>query len=184
MTWLSFLSWSWLAPQPRPFLLMALLPLALLALLWWLSHYTSNELERQEVPQTDGEWKTPLERRDMWHDGTPVLRLQAVHVSCALAALAGCLLLPVWAAPSGGARSLSEVWAGQPAAVIAGTLAAALVVADAVLLALPGRYRREPGRAIGDGAAPARARRPPIANAHTRACCCLGSGSPWSWPPQ
>ena len=41
VTWLSFLSWPWLAPEPRPFLLMALLPLALLALLWWLSHYTS-----------------------------------------------------------------------------------------------------------------------------------------------
>jgi hypothetical protein len=86
-TWVGWLSWPWLATPARRIAVTALLPLAVIALLWWLAHKTwcDNEATRIEPADSAAERLSPLEDRRMWNSAKPVLRLRAVHVTAALA---------------------------------------------------------------------------------------------------
>ncbi|SDY39839.1 hypothetical protein SAMN05444365_102138 [Micromonospora pattaloongensis] len=94
VSWLEFLSWSWLDLPGRRLAVTAAAPLAVVALLWWLAQKTWRGLEATDVPSTvpEDRHRTPLEDRRMWNGGAPVRRLRAVHVAAGFA-LVGVLLL-------------------------------------------------------------------------------------------
>jgi hypothetical protein len=87
--WLAWLDGTWLRDRPgRQVAATALLPLAVVGLLWWLARSTWGRLERVDPPAAPAEsvrnW-TPLEDRAMWNGRGPVRRLRAVHVATGLA---------------------------------------------------------------------------------------------------
>jgi hypothetical protein len=92
--WVGWLSWPWLAAPGRRIAVTALLPLAVIALLWWLAHKTwaANEVTPVEAAPAAVKEQLPLENRRMWNSAKPVRRLRAVHVTAALA-LVGILAL-------------------------------------------------------------------------------------------
>ncbi|AGZ42825.1 hypothetical protein [Actinoplanes friuliensis] len=92
--WAGFLSWPWLDTPGRRIALTALVPIAVVALLWWLANKTwcANEVTPVEAVDADNGQHSPLENRRMWNSARPVRRLRAVHVTAALA-LVGILAL-------------------------------------------------------------------------------------------
>ena len=104
-SWLRFLAWPWLATPGRRLAVTALVPLALVGLLWWLGRSTWLRLETTGVPALDRaeavdpanarESLTPLEDRRMWNGQEPVRRLRAVHVSAAIAVVGVFLVAPL-----------------------------------------------------------------------------------------
>ena len=84
--WLGFLSWPWLATPGRRIAVLALLPLAVIFLLWRLAARTwcATEVVPIEEVTAKGQ-RSPLENRHMWNSARPVRRLRAVHISAALA---------------------------------------------------------------------------------------------------
>jgi len=96
--------------QPgRRVALAALLPAALVGLMWYLGGKSWQENERVERPEgTILDHPLPLQRRELWNGGEPVRRLRSVHVAAALAAIAALVALPAqrhlaagrdWSAP-------------------------------------------------------------------------------------
>ncbi|MFI1991488.1 hypothetical protein [Actinoplanes sp. NPDC020271] len=147
--WLGFLDRAWLRDQPRPFLLLGLVPLALIALFWFLANNTWAHLEAVPVPRAAGVASTPLEDRLMWNGRGPVRRLRAVHITTAITVLAGFVLLPLWFTAGAGARSVASVWRGPqgPAVVVLTSLMLVLLAACPWLAALPSMSdRRTPGK--------------------------------------
>lgn len=96
-SWLGFLSWQALAAPGRRIALTALLPIAVIALLWWLAHKTwcANEVTAVTDAPSDGQ-SSLLENRHMWNSARPVRRLRAVHVGGGLS-LVGILALAPFA---------------------------------------------------------------------------------------
>ena len=122
-TWMQFLAWPWLATPGRRLAVTALVPLALVGLLWWLGRSTWLRLEATEVPAPDRvdavgpahgvvpasvgnaakaadsasarRSLTPLEDRRMWNGEEPVRRLRVVHVSAATAVVGVFLVAPL-----------------------------------------------------------------------------------------
>lgn len=96
--WVGWLSWPWLATPGRRIAVTALVPLAVIALLWWLANKTwcANEATPVEDAPAESEQRSPLENRRMWNSAKPVRRLRAVHVAGALA-LVGMLALAPFA---------------------------------------------------------------------------------------
>jgi hypothetical protein len=83
--WLGFLSWKWLDGPDRRIAVLALVPLAVIALLWRLAQRTWCDTEATPVPQADPDGQQSLlENRRMWNSARPVRRLRAVHISAAL----------------------------------------------------------------------------------------------------
>jgi hypothetical protein len=82
--------------QPgRRVALAALVPVALVGLLWYLGGRSWRENERVERPQGSTlEHPLPLQRRELWNGGEPVRRLRSVHVAAALAVIAALVALP------------------------------------------------------------------------------------------
>jgi hypothetical protein len=133
--WLGFLSWDWLDSPGRRMALGAVVPLALIGLLWWLANKTWRETEAVPVPlappmATD---QTPLENRRMWDGTGPVRRLRSAHVTAALAVVGVFLLTPyarhwtaVRAIVEGGSYSrvalVTELLLGVALLLLAGTL--------------------------------------------------------------
>ena len=143
--WLFFLNWSWLSAPHRRFAVAALVPLAFIALLWWLAQKSWKNLESAPVPAAHAqEVCTPLEDRSMWNGESAVRRLRAVHVTAALGFLAIAVLLPLWR----GARPLARwdvVWhrPAGPLVVVLTVVAAVVVLACLVLAVAPAMSRRE-----------------------------------------
>jgi hypothetical protein len=92
--WTGWLSWPWLDSTGRRIAVTALLPLAVIALLWWLAHKTwaANEVTEVKEATAEADQVSPLENRRMWNSAKPVRRLRAVHIAVALA-LVGILAL-------------------------------------------------------------------------------------------
>lgn len=96
--WLGFLTWPWLDTPGRRVAVTALLPLAVIALLWRLAERTWCANEATPIvespgprraaatsPPSSSRQRTPLENRHMWNSARPVRRLRAVHITAALA---------------------------------------------------------------------------------------------------
>lgn len=129
-SWLGLLNWGWLATPGRRLAVTALVPLLVVALLWWLGRSTWLRLEKTTVPYADRADEhdlPPLEDRAMWNGREPVRKLRAVHLAAALAVVGVFLAVP-----------LGTV-AGT---VVSGTLLASLALA-AVLVCLTKTNRRE-----------------------------------------
>jgi len=98
ISWLGFLTRDWFAQPSRRLAVAALVPLATMLLLWWLSHTTwSNYEARRPPPRTDPEDDPAhaLERRRLWNGHVPVRRLRAVHVTAGLAVVGVLLVAPI-----------------------------------------------------------------------------------------
>jgi hypothetical protein len=126
--WFGFLTREWFAQPSRRLAVAALVPLATVLLLWWLSRSTWSNYEERRPPPSQGAPTgppgSPLERRRLWNGSGPVRRLRAVHVTAGLALVGVLLAAPI---ATGGA------WT----AVLQPLLAALLVLlAVALLLAV------------------------------------------------
>jgi hypothetical protein len=136
-SWVTWLSWPWLDQPGRRIAVMALVPTAVVVLLWWLANrtWTLNEDTKADwaPPTEDPATMPPLENRKMWNGSKPVRLLRAVHVTGGLT-LVGVLALAPF-----------ETW--PPHAEVGAVLFAALLVLGAacLLLALwPGMSERPP----------------------------------------
>ncbi|WP_246563715.1 hypothetical protein [Streptomyces roseirectus] len=89
-TWLAFLDGGWWGVPGRRLALAALVPTALVALLWYLSHRTWRAYESQEpLPRTDGaDTVTTLSRPGFWYGRRLVSRLRAAHTAAGLLTVA------------------------------------------------------------------------------------------------
>ncbi|MGI5459424.1 hypothetical protein ACQEWB_40865 [Streptomyces sp. CA-249302] len=108
--WLGWLHYTWLGSTGRHLAVAALVPLALIGVLWWLANKTWAGLESRQVPQIEGEPSIQLllEDRQLWNGRGPVRQLRALHVMAALA-LVGVLVL----APLLPAGDITELRAGD-----------------------------------------------------------------------
>ncbi|WP_412735898.1 hypothetical protein [Krasilnikovia sp. MM14-A1259] len=95
--WLAFLNWGWLATPGRRVAVMALVPLLVVAVLWWLGRSTWLRLEGTTVPPAGAtnDGQTPLENRAMWNGREPVRKLRAVHLTATLAVVGIFLTTPL-----------------------------------------------------------------------------------------
>jgi hypothetical protein len=139
VSWLSFLTWGWLNHPNVQLLLTALVPLALVILLWYLGRSTWQRLESTAPPAAEPEDaapRNPLEDRAMWNGERPVGHLRALHISFALAMLGLFLVMPLLMDP--GSRrfaTVATVWQrpwGWAALLTAASLVACCVIAVVV----------------------------------------------------
>ena len=141
-SWLGWLDAAWLRDRPgRQVAVTALLPLAMVGLLWWLAGATWDKLERVRPPASDTaarpvEIETPLEDRAMWNGRGPVRRLRAVHVATGLALPGVFALAPVQA---------NSAW--RPTVLLA--LVAFLVAMVVVVVHPTIAHRERPSRDTG-----------------------------------
>lgn len=126
--WVHWMSELWGAEESRRLAVTALVPLAVVGLLWAIARRTWRRDERTVLPpNTSDRSQVLLARRRLWHGGDPVRRLRSVHVAFALGAIGLAVSAPF-------ARS-----AGGAALTVAN---AAVQVAAVVLVVLPGIARR------------------------------------------
>jgi hypothetical protein len=130
---LDFLTWQWFASPGRRLAVSAVVPVALVALLWWLARKTWRDLESTIVPAAPAEdLQTPLENRSMWNGMGPVRKLRSVHVTGALAVIGLLLAAPLVERDPG-----PPVWT----ALVGSGL---LLVCSVVLTCLPSMSDRDP----------------------------------------
>ncbi|SEL84419.1 hypothetical protein [Nonomuraea pusilla] len=126
--WVRWLGDLWGSRTSPRLAVTALVPLGVLALLWWLARRTWERDERTVLPP--GGAARPgvlLARPRLWHGGEPVWRLRAVHVSFAAGSVGLAVAAPYTGDPTGRALVLAN---------------AGVQIAAAVLAALPGIARR------------------------------------------
>ncbi|MFR9726405.1 hypothetical protein ACL02R_24050 [Streptomyces sp. MS19] len=96
-SWLEPLSGdSWWAQPGRRLAVAAALPVALTALLWWLSHRTWSSYESASPPvrpRPDGGERAALSLPGFWYGRRSVARLRATHTAAALFTVTTALLL-------------------------------------------------------------------------------------------
>jgi hypothetical protein len=136
IAWLGFLTRDWFAQPSRRLAVAALVPLATILLLWWLSHTTwSNYEAKRPPPRTDDE-NDPrhalqqrrlhaLGRRRLWNGHVPVRRLRAVHVTGGLAVVGVLLVAPI--ATGGAWTTLLQLLLGALLVLLAGSLLLAVL---------------------------------------------------------
>ncbi|MEV3859200.1 hypothetical protein AB0J38_33440 [Streptomyces sp. NPDC050095] len=141
-TWLGFLSvdasghGGWWSQPGRRLALAALVPTALTALLWYLSHRTWSAYESQlplphQPEPDDGDASPGLGKPGFWYGRRLVARLRAAHTAAGLltvAAAVGTSAARHDRAP-GGAALLDVLGRALVGALVAGTLAVIAVVA-------------------------------------------------------
>ncbi len=100
-SWLGFLSAEragWWSPPGRRIAVAAVLPAALIALLWWLSHRTWSAYESQLPAGANPPGRTQgapaLALRGFWYGRRLVARLRATHTAAAMLTISTALLLP------------------------------------------------------------------------------------------
>jgi hypothetical protein len=107
-SWLGFMAadrGGWWSEPGRRLALAAAVPLALVALLWWLSHltWTSYESQRPDVAaatesaateSSSEQWQPAMELPGFWYGMRVVRRLRMVHVAAALLTVDCAVLLP------------------------------------------------------------------------------------------
>jgi hypothetical protein len=123
-----------LSTPSRRLALGALAVLAVVALLGWLgrSSWRANETVEPPaaVPEGVQEWCSPLESRDFWRGGAPVLRLRRLHLAAALGVVALLTAAPLQHSPT-----ITSLWRRQAGDGPGWWLPAAVVTAALVLLA-------------------------------------------------
>jgi hypothetical protein len=128
--------------QPgRRVALAALVPTALVWLLWYFGTRTWRGNEQVTRPQgTILAAPLPLQRRELWNGGEPVRRLRRVHVAAALAVVAALVAFPARQHLAAG-----RAWSG-PGPLLGWLLLAgtAVVLAVAVVTVLLSRTARRP----------------------------------------
>ncbi|MFL6225378.1 MAG: hypothetical protein ACJ75K_21810 [Actinomycetes bacterium] len=128
--------------QPgRRVALAALVPTALVWLLWYFGTRTWRGNEQVTRPQgTILAAPLPLQRRELWNGGEPVRRLRRVHVAAALAVVAALVTFPARQHLAAG-----RAWSG-PGPLLGWLLLAgtAVVLAVAVVTVLLSRTARRP----------------------------------------
>ena len=128
--------------QPgRRVALAALVPTALVGLLWYFGKKTWRGNEQVARPQgTVLDAPLPLQRRELWNGGEPVRRLRSVHVAAALAVVAALVAVPARRHLAAG-----RAW-WEPAPLLGWLLlaGAAVVLAVAVITVLLSRTARRP----------------------------------------
>ncbi|HEU5333547.1 MAG TPA: hypothetical protein VFU73_12290 [Actinocrinis sp.] len=159
--WLRWLDYSWLRAPGRHLALTALVPVLLVAVLWYLGSSTWAVTEAQLVPQIEPgrgrepQVDTPLEDRRLWNGRAPVRRLRALHVAGGFTITGVFILAPLLADSHRGLPALFDAaaWSG-PLPAVRTALVLVLLVALAVLVVLvatPWAGRRErprPGRSL------------------------------------
>ncbi|MEU1513408.1 hypothetical protein ABZ490_14830 [Streptomyces sp. NPDC005811] len=145
--WLNWLHYSWLDSTGRHLAVASIVPLALVALLWWTARRTWATMEAQQVPQVKGgvDVRLPLEDRQLWNGRGPVRELRALHVAGALAVVGVLLLAPLL--PGADLTSLSHGGTWHPVAAVLRNLlllALLLVVAFVVVLVPLAKDRDRP----------------------------------------
>ncbi|MFC1421184.1 hypothetical protein [Streptacidiphilus cavernicola] len=100
-SWLGFLSAArgeWWSEPGRRLALAAAVPLALVGVLWWLSHLTWSSYEAQRPDDRDGGADRadlpPMELPGFWYGMRMVRRLRMVHVAAGMLTIALAVLLP------------------------------------------------------------------------------------------
>ncbi|MGN9784497.1 hypothetical protein ACTMTF_23885 [Nonomuraea sp. ZG12] len=136
--WVHWMSQLWGTEESRRLAVTALVPLAVVGVLWAIARRTWRRDERTVLPPDGfGHPGVLLARRRLWHGGAPVWRLRSVHIAFALGAIGLAVSAPF-------ARS-----AGGAALTVAN---AAVQVAAVVLVVLPGIGRRvDPEAGDADG---------------------------------
>lgn len=144
-SWSGFLTDGWWAAPGRRLALAAALPVALIVLLWWLSHRTWSTYESAYPPprQRDGsQQRAPLELPGFWYGRGLGSRLRAAHAAAGLLTVAGALLAAGWSAdhgPGGGGGALAATgWL-----LLAGWLALAAAAVGEVVRAGRGELMTE-----------------------------------------
>jgi len=134
--WASFLSGSWLSGPGTRLAITALVPLAVVALLWRLGHQswllTEATRVRKEKAQDPDSWTSEMENREFWNGEHPVARLRAAHVVAGLSCVGLFLSVPVMS-PS--ATTVSAIWASSQWSLPWGWLPALLTGVFLLLLA-------------------------------------------------
>jgi hypothetical protein len=128
--------------QPgRRVALAALVPTALVGLLWYFGTRTWRGNEQVRRPQgTILAAPLPLQRRELWNGGEPVRRLRRVHIAAALAVVAALIAVPARQHLAAG-RAWSDPGQLLGWLLLAG---AAAVLAVAVVTVLLSRTARRP----------------------------------------
>ncbi|MFC1407890.1 hypothetical protein ACEZCY_01190 [Streptacidiphilus sp. N1-12] len=99
-SWLGFLSVTrgeWWSEPGRRLTLAAVVPLALVGALWWLSHMTWTSYEAQrpaDPPDSSRDDVPPMEMPGFWYGMRLVRRLRMVHVAVAVLTIVLALLMP------------------------------------------------------------------------------------------
>jgi hypothetical protein len=125
--------WSWLRDTGPRVAVTALVPLAVVLLLWWLARRTWVNSEAVSPPTADATadaWVTPLEDRSFWNGAEAVANLRAFHITAALSLVGLAVSTPVLVAPGDGPAAL---WSSGHA--LQGVLAAIFVVALVICIA-------------------------------------------------
>ncbi|WP_408646746.1 hypothetical protein [Streptomyces carminius] len=146
--WLGPLTGGWWAQPGRRLVLAAAAPVALTALLWWLSHRTWSAYESASPPPRPpgpvrplpGGERPALSLPGFWYGRRLVSRLRAAHTAAGLLTVAAALLVPALGhdrRPGGGGAA--AVWGWTLAAAVAAGWAAVVVV-----VARRGRTEAEP----------------------------------------
>ncbi|WP_328847578.1 hypothetical protein [Streptomyces sp. NBC_00258] len=96
-SWLRWLHYGWLDTPGRHLTVTAVVPIALVMLLWYLGNKTWQAAEAQPVLQSTPApiVRTPLEDRRMWNGRGPVRQLRSLHIAAAFAVIAVFLLAPL-----------------------------------------------------------------------------------------
>ncbi|MDD1063890.1 hypothetical protein NMG29_37985 [Streptomyces cocklensis] len=132
-SWLGFAAagrGGWWSEPGRRLALAALVPAALTALLWWLSHRTWSAYESQRpAPGAAAAPGTPaLAMPGFWYGRRSVARLRSAHTAAALLTVAAAVTVPALRHDRGGARLPLQVLGWTLAALIAALAAAAVTV--------------------------------------------------------
>jgi len=126
--WVRWIGELWGTQESRRLAVTALVPLAVVGVLWLIARRTWQRDERMVMPP-DGSGRSalPLARRRLWHGGAPVARLRAVHIAFALASIGLAVAAPFARHPAGLALTVANE---------------AVLVAAMALVILPGIARR------------------------------------------
>lgn len=159
--WLRWLGYDWSRTPGRHLALTALVPVLLVALLWYLGSATWAVTEAQLLPQVklapgqEPRIDTPLEDRRLWNGRAPVRRLRALHVSGAFTIVGIFILAPLLADSRRGLAALFDrTGSAAPLTVVRSVLLLILLAALTFLIALVAtpwasrRDRPEPGRSL------------------------------------
>ena len=106
-SWLGFLTEGFFTQPSRRLALAALVPLAAIGVLRWLSRSTWSNYEAKLPPPRESDAgsvptgviaaseRSPLEQRKLWNGAEPVKRLAAVHITASVASTGVLLVAPI-----------------------------------------------------------------------------------------
>lgn len=136
-SWLRWLGSGLMATPGRRAAVGAVVPLAVLLLLWVLARRTAR---LEKVPHVGGGGTAPLENPTFWYGARQVDRLRELHVAVGLAVVGMGLAFPLWDWDRGGSRVLDLALL---------VLLWGVLVTASFGVCLPGVVRRDPPGTVG-----------------------------------